>query len=41
MSERMALDLTKKALFENAGRAYDLDIEPTVGNSASSKSQCK
>ena len=28
MSERQAVDLTKKALFENANRVYNLGLEP-------------
>ena len=28
MSERQAIDLTKKALFENANQVYDLGLEP-------------
>ena len=31
MSERQAIDLTKKALFENANRVYNLGLEPVLG----------
>jgi hypothetical protein len=31
MSERQAIDVTKKALFENANRVYNLGLEPAVG----------
>ena len=31
MSEKQAIDLTKKALFENANRVYNLDLEPALG----------
>jgi hypothetical protein len=31
MSERQAIDVTKKALFGNANRVYKLGLEPAVG----------
>jgi hypothetical protein len=31
MSERQAIDVTKKALFGNANRVYNLGLEPAVG----------
>ena len=31
MSERQAIELTKKALFENANRVYSLGLEPVFG----------
>jgi len=31
MSERQAVDVTKKALFENANRVYNLGLEPALG----------
>lgn len=31
MSERQAVDVTKKALFENANRVYNLGLEPASG----------
>jgi len=34
MSERQAIDVTKKALFENANRVYNLGLEPALGGTA-------
>ena len=31
MSERQAIDVTKKVLFENANRVYSLGLEPASG----------
>ena len=31
MSERQAIDVTKKVLFENANRVYNLGLEPVLG----------
>ena len=31
MSERQAIDVTKKVLFENANRVYNLGLEPAFG----------
>ena len=31
MSERQAIELTKKALFENANWVYNLGLEPVLG----------
>ena len=34
MSERQAVELTKKALFGNANRVYNLGLEPVLGGTA-------
>jgi len=34
MSERQAIDVTKKVLFENANRVYNLGLEPALGGTA-------
>ena len=31
MSERQVIDVTKKVLFENANRVYNLGLEPASG----------